>query len=328
MFTYSSFTSEELNREVRDRMLNDHPIVVKGYTVLTPMITATYNIVRERIWTRRTGAFLYARPRMGKTRCAKVLKRLLSIEFPNVHVVMLSADQRRSKTDIGLLSDLLDADGLTVKSRTSYREMFSRLLVHIKTEVTARAGNQFLLLIDEMQLLSEADLRLLLVLHNRLEMVDIAMTTLGFAQPEILETRSALILTKAFNLIARFFSEPIQFDGCAGREDLSAILIAYDEEKRYPEDSDWTYTRFFMPEAYEAGFRLKDSVDSIWHVLIEAAKPLGTDTVPMEHLTRTIEYLLLSNRNFDSPDFTFGNEQISAAVAASNLWEFSGLMAQ
>lgn len=328
MATFEAARNLELSEDARSRMLKEHPIIAKDYTLLTPMIKATYSLVRERVWTRRTGAFLYARPRMGKTRCATVLQRLLLLEFRDIHVMRLSADQRRSATDIGLLSDIFEAEGLSVKGRPTYKQMLSRLLVHIKTSVSARAGRQFVLLIDEMQMLSEADLRLLLVLHNRLEMADVSMTTLGFAQPEILEMRSALITSKAFNLIARFLSEPIPFDGCAGREDLATILVAYDDEKRYPENTDWTYTRFFVPEAFEAGFRLKDCADRIWQVLIGAAKPLGTDTVPMEHLTRTIEYLLLAGRKKDSPRFELNDEAIDAAVDASNLRTFCGLLSQ
>lgn len=325
MVTDTAQRTVDLDAERRAQMLNEHPLIVKDYTVLTPMITKTYNLVRERVWTRRTGAFLFARPRMGKTRCARVLQRLLSIEFPDVHIARLSADQRRASTDISLVSDLLEAEGLTVKRQT-YKEMFSRLLVHIRSSVGAHGGKQFVLLIDEMQMLSESDLRLLLVLHNRLELSDIAMTTIGFAQPEILETRSAILATKGFNLIARFLSEPIPFDGCAGRMDLESILEAYDDEKRYPEDSSWTYTRFFLPLAYESGLRLKDSAKIIWPALLEAAKPLKTGTVPMEHLTRTVEHLLLANRNEDSPIFKFDEVKIDAAVAASNLLEFCGLM--
>lgn len=317
-----------LTDEKRAQMLNQHPIIVKDYTVLTPMISKTYSLVRERVWTRRTGAFLYSRPRMGKTRCAAVLQRLLAIEFPNVHVARLSADQRRTTSDTGLVYDLLDAEGISPKKRQSYKEMFSHLLVHIRTAVSARAGKQFILLLDEMQMLSETDLRLLLVLHNRLEMSDIAMTTIGFAQPEILETRSALLITKSFNLIARFLSEPIPFDGCAGREDLATILVAYDEEKRFPEDSTWTYTRFFLPKAYEAGFRLTNYADIIWPALIEASTSLGTGTVPMEHLTRTVEYLLLANRKEDAPTFLLDANLVAIAVAASNLEEFCGLMSK
>ena len=328
MATFEQARQLELSAEARARMVNDHPIVIKKYTVLTPMIQTTYSLVRERVWTRRTGSFLYARPRMGKTLCAYALQRLLSAEFNDVHVVHLSADERHSNTDIGLISDLLETEGVRARKRSTYKEMLSQFLVHIQTNVSAKAGRQVILLIDELQMLSEADLRILLVIHNRLEMADIAMTTIGFAQPEILERRSALITSKAFNLIARFLSEPIPFDGCGGRDDLSKILLAIDDEKRYPEDTDWTYTRFFLPEAFDAGFRLKTYADLIWTMLIEAAKPLGTGTVPMEHLTRTIEYLLLAGRKADSPQFQLDEARVDAAVDASNLRYFCGLLAQ
>ncbi len=326
METITVLRELNLTEKRRIEMLDEHPIVIKDYTVLTPVIERTYNLVRERIWTRRTGAFLYSRPRMGKTRCAVILQRLLSAEFPGIHFTRLSADQRRTTSDTGLVFDLCEAEGLPVNKRRTYKEMLSHLLVHIRTAVSARTGKQFVLLIDELQMLSEADLRLLLVLHNRLEMSDIAMTTIGFAQPEILETRSALLITKAFNLIARFLSEPIPFDGCGGEEDLAKILLAYDEEKRFPEHSTWTYTRFFLPKAYKSGFRLRKYAPIIWLALINASKPLGTGTVPMEHLTRTVENLLLANRKIDSPEFTLDDSLVSIAVAASNLGEFCGLM--
>lgn len=318
----------DLNTETRNKMLNEHPIVIRDYTVLTPMIRATYDLVRQRVWARRTGVFLYAKPRMGKTRCARAVERILSQEFEKAYFLHYSADQRRTHSDTGLLFDLLESDGLKLTKRSTYKEMLSRLLVHIQTQVASLSGNQFVLMIDEMQMLSEPDLRVLLVLHNRLESAGVSMTTLGFAQPEILHLRSALITTKAYNLIARFLSEPIPFDGCGKRDDLETILGAYDGEKRFPENSDWTYTRFFLPQAFESGFRLEKFNNEIWAMLSEAARPLGTGTVPMEHLTQTIEYLLLANREKDEPHFELDEEMISAAIDASNLRHFSSLMAQ
>ncbi|MHB1054055.1 MAG: ATP-binding protein [Thiobacillus sp.] len=238
-------TCMELSADERMQMMNTHPIVMKDYTALTPMIQRTYSVVRDRVWTRRTGAFLYARPRMGKTRCAAAIRRLLLVEFPNIHVISLSADKRNSNSNLGFVEDLLASEDLVPAKRLSAKGAFLRLLTHVETMVHSHSGNHVVLVIDEMQLLVEADFVILLVLQNRLEQKNIAMTTLGFAQPEILHVRTALGITKAFNLIARFLAEPIVFDGCGSREDLEFILQAYDYEKRYPENSDWSYTRFF-----------------------------------------------------------------------------------
>lgn len=326
MVLYDQFRHLDLSTRERSSMLSRHPIVEKNYTVLTPMIRATYRMVRERVWSRRTGAFLYARPRTGKTRCAMAVRRLLAVEFPEIYIMHLSADQRGSASELGFVLDLLSCDDLVIKKRITYKEALLKLLTHIETQLAARVGNHFVLLLDELQLLIESDFRLLLVVHNRLEQKNISMTTIGFGQPEILHTRTALATSHAHNLIARFLSEPIIFDGCAGRDDLEVILDAYDNEKRYPEGTDWTYTRFFLPEAYKTGFRLKDHTESIWALLTAASEPLPNGGVPMEHLTRTIENILLANRKADSDDFQLHTKLVEEAVDASNLKYFSGLM--
>ncbi|MBS4068160.1 MAG: ATP-binding protein [Sulfurimonas sp.] len=326
MTDIEGFQDIELNEEARESILNEHPIVMRNYTVLTPMIASTYSLIRNRIWARRTGSFLYARPRMGKTWCANAINRLLAEEFPNVYQIMLSADQKHSSSNTGIVLDILESERLGVKSRMNYKEALSKLITHIDTCLASKGGDQFVLIVDEMQMLVEADLNVLLVLHNRLQQQQISMTTLGFAQPQILNLQSTLATTGAFNLIARFLAEPIPFDGCGTRNDLDVILQAYDEEKRHPENTDWTYTRFFLPQAYMAGFRLKSYSAIIWSNLEKAADGLGTNTIPMEHLTSTVEYLLLANRRLDSISFELSSVQVEDAVAASNLEHFAGLM--
>lgn len=136
----------DLNDEDRLAMLNEHPIVMRNYTVLTPMIQATYNLVRERVWTRRTGSFLYARPRMGKTWCANAIQRSLAVEFPDVYQIVLSADQRYSTSNTGIVLDILSAERVVVKSRMNYKEALAKLITHIDTSLASRGGKQFILL--------------------------------------------------------------------------------------------------------------------------------------------------------------------------------------
>lgn len=320
------YHQKTLSGKDRGDLLDSHPIISKDYTVLTPMIQKTYALIRERVWSRRTGSFLYARPRTGKTRCAIAIQRLLAAEFPDIHVMFLSADQRTNASDLGFVLDLLSSEDLVLKKHFTYKEALLKLLTHIETQLSARAGNHLVLLIDEQQLLCEADYRLLLVIHNRLELKKISMTTLGFGQPQILTTITALSSMHSYNLIARFLSEPIIFDGCQNENELEVILVAYDEEKRFPENTDWTYTRFFLPEAYAAGFRLKTYAPNIWKSLNDASGSLPSNTVPMEHLIRTIEYILLASRKLDGKSFELDNKIIDAAVGSSNLRFFSSLI--
>lgn len=314
-----------LSYEEREVLIDEHPLIQKTYLLITPAIKRVYALIRERVWMRRTGTFMFARPRMGKTTCASAVRDSLQAEFPKLFVILFSADKRK-QSDSGLIIDILKSDGLTIGPRLSYKDLFNRLLTHIETSVANRKGTQFVLMIDEMQLLSEADLNVLLVLHNRLELKSIKMTTIGFAQTDIQHVRSALHATQAHNLLARFLSEPIPFDGCTAKEDLEEILHAYDEVKRFPENSDYTYTRFFLPLAYENGFRLRQLSNPIWSALKKSSMPLGENSIPMEHLFRTIEYLLVAGRHFDTSDYAISRQNILDAVEASNLEEFCGVM--
>lgn len=67
-------------------------------------------------------------------------------------------------------------------------------------------------------------------------------------------------------IIARFLSEPLAFDGRTSVEELKEILKeilkTFDEGTEYPEGSGWSYTRFFLPQAFEQGFRLQTYASS------------------------------------------------------------------
>lgn len=152
------------------------------------------------------------------------------------------------------------------------------------------------------------------------------MTTLSFAQTDIEHLRSALYATHAFNLLGRFLTESIPFDGCATIDDLKMILKSYDDELLFPVDSEYTYTHFFLPMAYSNGFRLQQSASLIWKSLKKASEPLNDPSIPIEHLFRTIEYLLLMARSIDSEKFEVSQKMVNEAVDSSNLKEFCNSM--
>jgi hypothetical protein len=310
---------------IRERLLPSHPIVNKPYTILTPMIDQTYRIMRERVWLRRTGSYMHAQPRMGKTICAHEISRLLQLEFPTILLAEFSADG--GKSDVSFVKDLAD-DALKIKleKRPNYNESVSKVLAFIRAECELRKGNQFILVVDEMQTLRENDYRVLMNIHNRLELAGVMMTTLGFAQPEINQQRSALLATSAHNIIARFLSEPIPFAGCTNCDGLRYILKGYDNEKTFPPQSHWTFTRFFIPKAYDSGFRLSTHAEAIWRSLKNAAAALNTGSVPMEHLTRVVEAILLAGRMRDMANFELSITDIEEAIDSSNLLTYATSM--
>jgi hypothetical protein len=314
-----------LNDEDRRKMYKSHPMVTHEYRIITPIIESAYRLIRDRVFMRKTGTFMYASPRMGKSTCAEAIRALLQREFPDVCIMgHIMEDSGRHETS--LYVNILHSQGLSTPTRPVYHSVQRTLITHILTRLDLVKGNQYVLVIDEMQHLQEPEYDRLAALHNKLGDLGIRMTTIGFAQPEILDVRSALRRGQKSYVLARFLAEPIPFDGCVSKSDLEKILKAYDEVQHYPEDTDYTYTKFFAPEAFENGFRLVDYASTIWSKLKSAAGK-SSDSIPMEHLCLTIEYLLLSSFELDNSKYKLSENQIDDAVEASNLADFSGLLA-
>jgi hypothetical protein len=316
----------EFGAEKREEMLANHPIRGGDYTLPTPMMQRTYALVRELVWARRTGTVFYASPRMGKTRCALAVRDLLREEFPNVYVTLLSTRPSTRPSTSHMLRLILEAESHVLSRRPDADLLFGNAIADIRVKAARIGAKQYVLLIDEMHLLNDVDLQQLVCFHNQLELQDLRMTAISFAQPEILHRRTSLLANNARQIIARFLSDTLQFDGCACEGDFGKLLRSYDCASEYPEGSGITYTQFFFPTAFEAGFRLENYRRSMWEALQRAAGSIAEHGVPMEHICLTIEDLLLSLRRQDSPNFILSNEEIDAAVTASKLRSFSDVL--
>lgn len=312
--------------EQREKLLSGHPVRGGDYTLPTPMMQRTYALVRELVWARRTGTVFYASPRMGKTRCALAIRDLLRQEFPNVYVTLLSTRPSGRPTTAHMLRLILEAETHALSRRPDADQLFGNAIADIRVKAARIGARQYVLLIDEMQLLNDLDLQQLVCFHNQLELQDLRMTAISFAQPEILHRRTSLLASNARQIIGRFLSNTLQFDGCASEDDFGALLRSYDQASEYPDGSGITYTHFFFPEAFRAGFRLEASRRAIWEALRSAAGGDASQGVPMEHVCLTIDNLLLSLRRDDCPNFRLSSDDIGAAVSESQSKSFSDVL--
>ncbi len=310
----------------RERLLETHPIREREYILPTPMMGAAYEVIRERVWTRRTGAVFYAAPRTGKTRCAFAARDHLLREFPKLHITLLSARRSARPTETHMFRMILEAEHHALSGRANADVLFENTVADIAIKTKTKGGGQYVLLIDEMQNLNHSDLQQLVCLHNALELQKIKMTTISFAQPEILHRRTALLASNDRQIIARFLSEPMHYSGCSSVTDLRRILRSFDELSEYPEDSGCSYTCFFFPKAFEHGFRLQSIAEALWQRLTKAASAGNASSIPMEHTCLSIENLLLATRHQDCSNFELDESDIAAAVESSQLESFNAVM--
>jgi len=311
---------DPMNTEQRDEMLKDHPLRKKTFTTVTKTIEQAYASIREQIWLGRPSLYFYSTPRVGKSECAKAIKHFILSESPDKYVVLVSCDVTEEET---IVETLCKGIGLLPKSREKGSRLRARLINHISCELSSLSGNHFVLILDEMQALQISDYKHLQVIQNDLKIKGISTTTIGFAQSEINDLHAVLRQAKEDAIIARFLSQRILFEGCSDILWLEALLSRFDESLFFPSGSDCSYTRFFLPQSFANGFRLKDHAEVIYKTIRQA---LGANKIPIEHLFIMIEYILISSRPDDRDSFVLSEEKIKSALLESNMCEFSGIL--
>lgn len=312
---------DPLDLEQREALLNSHPLRIKKFTTLTKTIELAYGMIREQIWLGRPNLYFYSRPRMGKSQCAMAIHHLVGQEFPDKFAVLVSCDVTEEETVVETICKAID---LVQKSREKLTKLRGRLTTHIACELASVLGNHFVLILDEMQALNLHDYKQLQVIQNDLKIMGIATTTVGFAQSEINSRHSSFRLAKEDAIIARFLSQRIAFEGCTDEAWLKSLLQNFDEELFYPPDSECSYSRFFLPNAFANGFRLSNSAAMIYKAAKQAVGGLAVP-IPTEHLFIAVEYMLISSRMHDSDDFDLSFETVQSAINASNMVEFSNI---
>lgn len=314
-------TFDPMDLVQREALLDGHPVREKRFTTLTKTIESAYAMIREQIWLGRSSLYFYATPRMGKSRSALAIQHLIGQEFPDKYVVLISCDVTEYESVVDTICKTLK---LMPKSREKLAKLRGRLITHLACELSSLVGNHFVLILDEMQALNLSDYKHLQVIQNDLKIMGISTTTIGFAQSEINSRHSSFRLAKEDAILARFLSQRIAFEGCTDEAWLYSLLQNFDEDLFYPSDSNCSYSQFFLPNAFAHGFRLSNHASMIYKVARQAVGGLQV-SIPIEHLFEAIEYILISSRMSDASDFVLSTDTIKAAIAYSNMAEFSSI---
>ncbi|MGL6244154.1 hypothetical protein [Pseudomonas sp.] len=307
----------------RDSLLSDHPVVRNRYIALTPTIEYSYRLVRERIWLSSPSVYFFSTPRMGKSQCAKAIRHLASQEFANKYIVLAACDLTHEES---VVFTIANAIGLFRKAREPIDKLRERIITHILCELSSIDGSHFLLLLDEMQTLGEKEYQHLQVIQNRLKLLDVSMTTIGFAQTEINSVRTSFIASDQTALVARFLSERIEFRGCSSKEWLEEVLRSFDEILFYPVDSNCSYTQFFLPKAFSVGFRISFYSSMIYDCAVEAVSGSSKRIIPVEHMFHSVQLVLINSRLSDDEGFVLNINLVKDAMLKSGMSEFAKLM--
>ena len=316
------------NSHTRPIVVSQHPVTKHQYIIPTPSIDAMTQKIKRLIKMHTPGALIFAHPRFGKTYGIRYVMNVLQDDYPGVVCLTCGTEAKKSPSEDAFFTTLLEAAGHSGKQTGSVTRKRRRLIERIAELVDASGYNWFVIFTDEAERLEVIEYEWLRDVHDCLERKGIRMITLLVGQPQLLNQKTAFRLSNHTQIILRFMIAEMRFDGVSDSDSVATCLQGYDQAV-YPPATDWTYTRFFYPQAFDAGFRLVDQALAVWeafsraHVLARISAPIE---IPMQYFAHAVEIALETSMNLDSPDFQFTAKMWDAAVADSLYIEAVGEM--
>jgi hypothetical protein len=287
-------------KDMRPISVDEHPVSTRTYLMPTHSIGETYAMVLKVIKRRDSGLVIYGRVRYGKTSAMQYCRQCLDIDFPKIPVVIYNAKRDTSPRKGNFYSSLLEVVGHVKWEEhcsTSVKE--SRLKNFLIDAAFNDPRKLFILFIDEASRLLPVHYDWIKDIYNDLMDRGVMLLCILVGQSQLREQKLALLKNgeEGEAIVNRFMLYEHPFRGIRDKEDFIECLGYYDSAV-YPQGSNWTYTRFFFPEAFEAGLRLQGYGDMLWNAFEESYHDLNIKAdmeIPMKYFTKTIEMLLTEN---------------------------------
>ncbi|QHG65158.1 ATP-binding protein [Pseudomonas putida] len=306
------------NAALQKQLFSKHPLVTNQYKVLTPSMPIVVEVVMDAVELHKKSLYFKGLPQMGKTTCCVFAIKCIEAraDFKDRFVCHVTADPLRKE---GILNNIARSYLLALPKRPNLDQVRAAVVSYVSGRLIDRAGQHLVLFIDEMHTLTIADFENLQYLQNVLALRNVGVTVVGFGQTQITETMEMLRAMGRPELIARFLNEKFDLPRCEDSTWIGATAAILDDALMYPEGSDCTYTRFFLPQAYEAGLRLARISGDIYRIMNGVAKECNLAVLPTVYILDVIRFLLIRSRHNDAADFRFGESAIKDAVEESQL---------
>lgn len=282
-----------------------HPLCQQRYIIPTPSIENYYTQVKRCIRLKVPGATTYALPRYGKTRCIMYCVGAIKADFPKLPVYQVLCPKKGTSSEGAFFSEMLRAVGHEKPNAGLIAAKRGRLYKFLIEQGERSDYKSIVSFFDESQKLSMTEYEWLRDIHDELDQNGIRYLTFMVGQEQLKHQKFAMREEGAIQIIQRFMLDELKFRGIRNPDELATCLHEYDVAS-YPPNSDWTYTRFFLPKAYDNGFRMLDCAELMWDVFSaahEETNPAAEIDIPMTYFTRAVECILVENQDNDNDRF-------------------------
>jgi hypothetical protein len=242
---------------------------------------------------------------IGKTRAIEYLRLLLAQTHPKITTYHAQAEHKPRHAEGPFLASLLEAVGYpdSVSGTNPAKRM--RLVNKIKEACTRNGSGTVVLFCDEAQRYDENEYEWLRDVHDHLDRLQIRLFTFLAGQQELLAVKMALQHARKTQIVARLMFEELAFFGIRNVREVATCLDGYDQTN-FPCASDWSFTRFYVPQAVAGGYRLAHDAGLLWSAferLHHRHGLPGPREIPMESFTRAVEIVLKDSEVRDGADY-------------------------
>lgn len=257
---------------LRQKLALRHPMLDHRYCLATEEIENLQDVAYDWVAGRKSGLYIPGLHRQGKTTAMNAVMDYLHQEFKHVAILSCLGQRSTVQSKKAFCEDLLKQLGYQtalIKGKAKPESILVRLLM---TACAKAGGRQCVLFIDEAQLFSVTQYRYLLEIWNEMHRHGFLFGTVLVGQPEL---RMLKELTQDLDhgaVVSRFFVKEYGFGGIKNLKMLESLLKQFDRSLVYPTGSTWTYSRYFLQQAFDHGWCLEQEAPILWEALCNITK--------------------------------------------------------
>lgn len=313
---FTAMSREEvLSNEGRKELFNSHPLITGSVLLPTAPIREVATMARKSCLLRESGLVFIGKSGVGKSCALEMIESTLREQFPRVAIYRHDTHNQSIPSIRAFFKHFL----ATVGHHNVRGETFDLRAILVNSLIdSARLHGErmILLLVDEANAMDVTDFDFLKDVYNDLAQENVKLVTILIGQdPEFSQLVDKLIRMQRLDLIGRFAIRIVPFRAYRGSHDLEEIFEGIDNQI-FPFGTGVTWTEFFFPLAYAAGFRLKNQVSSFLSS-IETSKPAGLklgSEIPARQMFSAVRSYLTDLVLFDEPGMIVPEGAWEAAI--------------
>jgi hypothetical protein len=205
--------------------------------------------------------------RQGKTKAINSAITELKERLPFGAVLSCIGQRNLKQSKENFCLYLLDDWGHFVSAKRRGMRIEPVLLNYLMSQCEEAGGHHCVLFIDEAQLFSVQHYRYLLEIWNSMRNRGYILSTILVGQPGLTQLKDLTSELDHGAVVSRFFVKGHSIGGIKSEDMLTKFLANYDDKLFFPVGSTWSYSRFYLSEAFGHGWRLQNEGPLFWRAL-------------------------------------------------------------